>query len=98
MGKKSLFDKVIQKVTHSKDLSPKGLSHYPLMIIGNGAGGVFSHHLSNVTHGHIPGMMVCSTEPFMRYHLRPLMENTIIKNIDYYISCENFLFFIFCKA
>ena len=94
MGKKSLFDKIIQKVTHSKDPSPKGLSHYPLMIIGNGVGGVFSQHLSNVTHGHIPGMMVCPAEPFRRYHLRPLMENTVVKNIDFYLNRENLLFLI----
>ena len=91
MGKKSLFDKFIQKLTHSKDPSPRGLSHYPLMILGNGAGGVFSLHLTNVTHGHIPGIMVCDDRPTARYHLRPYMENNIVKEIDFSIN-GNILF------
>lgn len=53
MGKqKSLFDKLIQVLTHSVDKSPSNLSHYDVVLTGDNLSWLMTRNLTKVTHGH----------------------------------------------
>jgi hypothetical protein len=86
MGKKSLFDKVIQKLTHSKDKTPSGLSKYPLIVLGSQVGGALTHQISNKTHGGVPLLNVNMNEKTEAYHMRGLVEQKRAKGEAYYLG------------
>ena len=89
MGKKSLFSKAIQLLTHSKDPSPPGLSKYPLVVIGSHMGGLLTYNISNKTHGSIPMMNINLKEDGAAYHIRPLYEQKRVSVNDYLVKGEN---------
>jgi len=92
MGKKTLFEKVLQKMTHSKDKSPSGLSKYPLVVLGSQAGGALTHQISNKTHGGVPMLSISKAEYGQSYMARCLFEQTRL-NTDKYFIKRNFLYF-----
>jgi len=94
MGKKSLFDKVIQKMTHSKDKSPSGLSKYPLIVLGSHVGGILTHSISNKTHGAVPMLSINEGLNSDAYHIRCLYEQKRSKKDDYHIK-SNYLLVLF---
>ena len=93
MGKKSLFEKVLQKMTHSKDKSPSGLAKYPLVVLGSQAGGALTHQIANKTHGAIPMLNISKLETAQAYMLRCLYEQTRIISDKYLV--KRIFFFIY---
>jgi hypothetical protein len=83
MGKKTLFEKVLQKMTHSKDKTPSGLSKYPLVVLGSHMGGILTHSISNKTHGAVPMLNINQMESSKAYHIRSLYEQKRVKNDDF---------------
>ena len=86
MGKKSFFAKLMQKLTHSKDKTPSGLSKYPLVVLGSHVGGALTHQISNKTHGGVPLLNVNKGEQSEGYHVRCLYEQKRLKVEGYIIK------------
>lgn len=89
MGKKTLFQKVLQKMTHSKDKSPSGLKKYPLVVLGSHMGGALTHSIAKKTHGAVPMINININEPSNCYHIRPVFEQKRISATEYVVKGWN---------
>lgn len=86
MGKKTLFEKILQKMTHTKDPSPRGLSKYPLVVLGSNVGGALTHSITNKTHGGVPLLNIGMLETGECYTNRALYEQRRVASDKYLIK------------
>ena len=90
MAKKTLFQKVLQKMTHSKDKTPSGLKKYPLVVLGANVGGTLTHNLTNATHGSVPLMSISPNEISSIYSLRPFFQQRRIAIDKFSLGSKQF--------
>ena len=87
MGKqKSLFDKFIQTLTHTKDVTPPNLQTYDIVMVGGTMASVLSTNVVHFTHGHKNVFYSSLSKEFQTYLTRPLYEQKRIGKMDYFIS------------
>ena len=83
--KKSLFDKFIQKLTHSVDPVPNNMADYEVVIVGDLLGGIMTKHMTHFTHGHKSLMYLSKSKSFDMPFLRPLYEQRRVSKLEYYM-------------
>jgi NADH dehydrogenase FAD-containing subunit len=87
-GNKSLFSKVLDTLTHKLPESPKGASHYEVLVIGNGLGATFTKRFSHKTHGHATLCCVNKGGNANMNVNRFLYEQSRLKKTDYSVSSK----------
>lgn len=87
-GNKSLFSKVLDTLTHKLPESPRGASHYEVLVIGSGLGATFTKRFSHKTHGHAT-LSCVSTGGNMTMNVnRFLYEQSRLKKTDFSVSSK----------
>ena len=82
---KSLFDKMIQALTHTVDPIPTNLAKYDIVILGEVLGGILTQNFTKFTHGHKDIMYVSKSKNFEMNTLRPLYEQKKISKLNYFL-------------
>ena len=83
--KKSLFDKFIQKLTHSVDPVPNNMADYEVVIVGDALGGMLTKNMTHFTHGHKSIMYLSKSKSFDMPSLRPLYEQRRLSKLEYFM-------------
>ena len=83
---KTLFQKVLQKLTHQSDVTPQGLKKYDLVIIGGNLGGYLSRQFEAYDHGHHTTYVAFDKFQNIQQYLRPLYETQIVSDNNYTFS------------